>query len=166
MMQRKKKAVDERIVREVNKVYRVAYYLFNIGLCIDLFLKLYGGQVQKGFEAFRYIGFEVFVLIGVNLAALVLLCRRGLMDDEAHYAESDRFPWKHYLIEALIAGAAVGLLACMVRAFGSGGLAGGPLASRDAVLHLLRARALWQAQRPDEARNALNAYLAAGGSRL
>ena len=35
-------------------------------------------------------------------------------------------------------------------------LAGGPLASRDAV----------QAQRPDEARNALNAYLAAGGSRL
>ena len=45
-------------------------------------------------------------------------------------------------------------------------LAGGPLASRDAVLHLLRARALWQAQRPDEARNALNAYLAAGGSRL
>ena len=41
-------------------------------------------------------------------------------------------------------------------------LAGGPLASRDAVLHLLRARALWQAQRPDEARNALNAYLAAG----
>lgn len=43
---------------------------------------------------------------------------------------------------------------------------GGPLASRDAVLHLLRARALWQAQRPDEARNALNAYLAAGGSRL
>ena len=36
-------------------------------------------------------------------------------------------------------------------------LAGGPLASRDAV---------WQAQRPDEARNALNAYLAAGGSRL
>ena len=44
--------------------------------------------------------------------------------------------------------------------------AGGPPASRDAVLQLLRARALWQAQRPDEARNALNAYLAAGGSRL
>ena len=39
MMQRKKKAVDERIVREVNKIYRVAYYLFNIGLCMDLFLK-------------------------------------------------------------------------------------------------------------------------------
>ena len=39
-------------------------------------------------------------------------------------------------------------------------------ASRDAVLHLLRARALWQTRRTDEARNALNAYLAAGGGRL
>lgn len=45
-------------------------------------------------------------------------------------------------------------------------LSGGPLASRDAVLHLLRARALWRAGRTDEARNALNAYLSAGGSRL
>lgn len=45
-------------------------------------------------------------------------------------------------------------------------LTGAPPASRDAVLHLLRARALWRAGRTDEARNALNAYLAAGGSRL
>lgn len=45
-------------------------------------------------------------------------------------------------------------------------LAGGPLPSRDAVLHLLRARALWQAGRAGEARNALNTYLSAGGSQL
>ncbi len=42
-------------------------------------------------------------------------------------------------------------------------LAGGNLPSRHAVLHLLRARALWQMGRSGEARNALNAYLAAGG---
>ena len=41
-----------------------------------------------------------------------------------------------------------------------------PLPSRDAVLHLLKAQALWQTGRNDEARNAVNAYLAAGGNPL
>ena len=42
----------------------------------------------------------------------------------------------------------------------------GALPSRHAALHLLRARALWQAGRTGEARNALNAYLASGGGSL
>ena len=128
MMQRKKKAVDERIVREVNKIYRVAYYLFNIGLCMDLFFKTYIGHIPTGFEAFRYIGLEVIVLIGVNLIVLVMLCRRGLMDDETRYAESDHFPWKHYLMESLVAGAAPRLLACLFRGGGGRALGGGSLA--------------------------------------
>lgn len=40
-----------------------------------------------------------------------------------------------------------------------------PLPSRDAALHLLRARALWLNNRPDEAKNAVNAWIAAGGGR-
>ncbi len=40
-----------------------------------------------------------------------------------------------------------------------------PLSSRDAPLHLLRARALWLVGRTDEARNAVNAWIAAGGAR-
>ena len=40
-----------------------------------------------------------------------------------------------------------------------------PLPSRDAALHLLRARALWLAGRTDEAQNAVHAWLAAGGAR-
>lgn len=43
---------------------------------------------------------------------------------------------------------------------------GGPLPSRDAALYLLKARALWLAGRADEAKNAVNAYLSAGGGRL
>lgn len=111
-----KKVVDERIVHEVGQVYRIAYYLFNAGLLIDLFLKLYSGSVPAGFEAFRYIGLEVIVVIGVNLAALVMLWRKGLMDDESGYAEADTFPWKHYLLESVAAGAAIGLIACVLRA--------------------------------------------------
>ena len=102
-----KKVVDERIVHEVGQVYRIAYYLF---------LKLYSGSVPAGFEAFRYIGLEVIVVIGVNLAALVMLWRKGLMDDESGYAEADTFPWKHYLLESVAAGAAIGLISCVLRA--------------------------------------------------
>ena len=40
-----------------------------------------------------------------------------------------------------------------------------PLSSRDAALHLLKARALWLTGRTDEAKNAVNAWIAAGGGR-
>ena len=40
-----------------------------------------------------------------------------------------------------------------------------PLPSRDAALHLLKARALWLTGRADEAKNAVNAWIAAGGGR-
>lgn len=39
----------------------------------------------------------------------------------------------------------------------------GPLPSRDAALYLLKARALWLTGRADEAKNAVSAWLAAGG---
>ena len=45
-------------------------------------------------------------------------------------------------------------------------LTAGPLPSRDAALYLIKAQALWQTGRADEARNAMNAYLAAGGKPL
>lgn len=40
-----------------------------------------------------------------------------------------------------------------------------PLPSRDAALYLLKARALWLTGRADEAKNAMNAWLATGGGR-
>lgn len=110
-----KKVVDERIVQEVGRVYRVAYYLFNIGLILDLFLKLSSTGIPSGLDGFRYVGLEVAVVVLVNLAALVMLWRKGLMDDEAKYAESDKFPWKHYLMESAACGVGVGLLSCLVR---------------------------------------------------
>ena len=32
-----------------------------------------------------------------------LMARKGLMDDNA-YAEADRYPWKHYLVQGVLAG--------------------------------------------------------------
>lgn len=110
-----KKVVDERIVQEVGRVYRVAYYLFNIGLLLDLFLKLSSNSIPVGLDGFRYVGLEAAVVVLVNIAVLAILWRKGLMDDETKYAESDKFPWKHYLMESVACGVGVGLLSCLAR---------------------------------------------------
>ncbi len=73
-------------------------------------------RIPSGMAGFQYIGFEFIAFVVVNLVALVLLWRKGLMDDESGYAEADTFPWKHYLLESVAAGAAIGLIACVLRA--------------------------------------------------
>ncbi len=45
------------------------------------------------------------------------------------------------------------------------GMGTAPPSSRDAALYLLKARALWLTGRADEAKNAVNAWFAAGGGR-
>lgn len=65
-------------------------------------------------------------------------------------------------------------LAAALLALGDGGgalehidniMGAAPLSSRDAALYLLKARALWLTGRADEAKNAVNAWIAAGGGR-
>lgn len=110
-----KKVVDERIIHEVGQVYRIAYYLFNAVVGLDLMIKSCVDRIPSGMAGFQYIGFEFIAFVVVNLVALVMLWRKGLMDDESGYAEAD-FPWKHYLLESVAAGAAIGLISCVLRA--------------------------------------------------
>lgn len=70
--------------------------------------------------------------------------------------------WAHRsMAAALVAlGDGSGALTHIDKALGTA-----PLSSRDNALHLLKARALWRTGRSDEAKNAVNAWIAAGGSR-
>lgn len=111
-----KKVVDERIVHEVGQVYRIAYYLFNAVVGLDLMIKSCVDRIPSGMAGFQYIGFEFIAFVVVNLVAMVMLWRKGLMDDEARYAEADAFPWKHYLLESVAAGVGIGLISCVLRA--------------------------------------------------
>lgn len=70
--------------------------------------------------------------------------------------------WAHRsMAAALVAlGDGSGALTHIDKALGTA-----PLSSRDNALYLLKARALWRTGRSDEAKNAVNAWIAAGGSR-
>ena len=78
------------------------------------------------------------------------------------------------IVGDMIAPAGTGCMAAALLALGDGGgalehidriVGAAPLPSRDAALHLLKARALWLTGRADEAKNAVNAWIAAGGGR-
>lgn len=104
-------ARDERIVAEVNQLYKHAYTILNIGIAVDLYLKLLGPErIPTGLAGFQFAWFELIVFLAVNLTSLFRLWRRGLMDDNAAYAAADTFPLRHYLMESLGAGAGVSLL--------------------------------------------------------
>ncbi len=98
-----KKQKDERVVAETNRIYKVGYLIFNIGILFDLYLQIAAGQ---GF-AIRSV--EWLVLIAANLVCLVMMVRKGMADDD-RYAETDVFPKKHYALVSLGVGAAAAAL--------------------------------------------------------
>ena len=108
-----KKTKDERIVAESNKVYKIAYLVMTFGILFDLFLQ-FTGLSFDGKEQFsaRPVEFAVFML--AQIICLVLMLRKGFMDDN-RFAEAEVFPHRHYLLLALGSGAAAGLLFCVLR---------------------------------------------------
>ena len=107
-----KKPKDERIVSEVNKTYKAAWYVMSVGFIIDLYQKMAGGT-PEGISTFRYVGLEVLIFLAAAVLQIVLLVRGGLMDDNPVYAETDRFPLRHYLGISAAAGACAGVLYCV-----------------------------------------------------
>lgn len=98
-----KKQKDERVVAETNRIYKVGYLIFNIGILFDLYLQIAAGQ------GFAVRSVEWIVLIAANLVCLVMMVRKGMADDD-RYAETDVFPKKHYALVSLGVGAAAAAL--------------------------------------------------------
>lgn len=70
----------------------------------------------------------------------------------------DRWALRNLAYTSLVTGNAQAALDYLRRAIGQG-----PLPSDDAVLHLLKAQALWRLERKDEAQNSVDTYLAMTG---
>lgn len=98
-----KKQKDERVVAETNRIYKVGYLIFNIGILFDLYLQLADG----GGSAVRPV--EWVVLLAANLICLTMMVRKGMADDD-RYAETDVFPKKHYALVSLGAGVGAAVL--------------------------------------------------------
>ena len=59
---------------------------------------------------------EFGILLAAQLITLLMMNRKGLMDDNA-YAEADRYPWKHYLLQGVLAGAGAAAVVCVIQFF-------------------------------------------------
>ncbi len=90
-----RKAKDERVVAEINRIYKVGFYFLTAGILADLVLQALGISVQNETigGAVNLVEFAVVML--AQLFCLVLMARKGMMDDNA-FAEADCYPWKHY----------------------------------------------------------------------
>ena len=57
---------------------------------------------------------EFAVVMLAQLFCLVLMARKGMMDDNA-FAEADCYPWKHYLVQGALAGVAASVVVCVLQ---------------------------------------------------
>ena len=106
-----RKAKDERVVAEINRIYKVGFYFLTAGILADLVLQALGISVQNETigGAVNLVEFAVVML--AQLFCLVLMARKGMMDDNA-FAEADCYPWKHYLVQGALASVVVCVLQC------------------------------------------------------
>lgn len=105
---------DERVVAETNKIYKIGYLILSLGIMFDLVLQFTSVQFGETQASVTVRPVEVGVFLLAQIVCLVLMVRRGFMDD-TRYAEAEVFPHKHYLLLALGAGAAASLLFCGLR---------------------------------------------------
>ena len=84
------KAKDERVVAEINRIYKIGFYFLTFGILLDAVLML------------------------AWAVSLFLMSRKGLMDDNA-FAEADRFPLKIYLAQGVLAGSVAAIVVSAVQ---------------------------------------------------
>ncbi len=113
------KAKDERVVAETNRIYRIGYHILCFGILADLVLK-YSGAMPAWLDGEnKLFSLEFWVLLAANAAIVVLMVRRGMMDDNA-YAEAETFPLRHYAGVAVLAGLAAGVVYAVLSWLGGG----------------------------------------------
>lgn len=111
------KAKDERVVAEINRIYKIGFYFLTFGILLDVVLQAVGIRLEgttMGDSSINLL--ELGILLAAQLITLLMMNRKGLMDDNA-YAEADRYPWKHYLLQGVLAGAGAAAVVCVIQFF-------------------------------------------------
>lgn len=111
-----KKQKDERVVAEMNRIYRIGYMILSAGMAVDIYLKVFIGlpaQLESQMTRLDmavFLGLEFVVFMAAQILCLVLMVRKGISDDD-QYAETDTFAAKHYVKVSLLVGLLTGLVA-------------------------------------------------------
>lgn len=103
------------------------------------------GNQMRSLQAYGYL----LLRMGLFERAQRLFRALGALDPD------DRWVLRNLAYTSLLTGNPQAALDYLRRAIGQA-----PLPSDDAVLHLLKAQALWRLERKDEAQNSVNTYLA------
>ena len=96
------KSKDERVVAEINRIYKIGFFFLTFGILLDVVLQAIGVRLEgttMGDSSINLLEFGI--LLAAQLITLLMMNRKGLMDDNA-YAEADRYPWKHYLLQGVL----------------------------------------------------------------
>ena len=112
-----RKAKDERVVAEINRIYKIGFFFLTFGILLDVVLQAVGVRLEgttMGDSSINLLEFGI--LLAAQLVILLMMNRKGLMDDNA-YAEADRYPWKHYLVHGFLAGAGAAVVVCAIQFF-------------------------------------------------
>ena len=111
------KAKDERVVAEINRIYKIGFHLLSFGILADILLQAIGVRLEGSTVVDSSINLIEFAVLMLAWAvSLFLMSRKGLMDDNA-CAEADRYPWKHYLLQGVLAGAGAAAVVCVIQFF-------------------------------------------------
>ena len=111
------KSKDERVVAEINRIYKIGFHLLSFGILADILLQAIGVRLEGSTVVDSSINLIEFAVLMLAWAvSLFLMSRKGLMDDNA-FAEADRYPWKHYLVQGLLAGAGAAAVVCIIQFF-------------------------------------------------
>ena len=84
------KAKDERVVAEINHIYKIGFHVLSFGILVDIILQAVGIRFEgttMGDSSINLLEFAVVMLSWI--LCTVLMGRKGMMDDNA-YAEADR----------------------------------------------------------------------------
>lgn len=109
------KAKDERVVAEINRIYKIGFHLLSFGILADILLQAIGVRLEGSTVVDSSINLIEFAVLMLAWAvSLFLMSRKGLMDDNA-FAEADRFPLKIYLAQGVLAGTVAAIVVSAVQ---------------------------------------------------
>lgn len=111
---------DERLVAEINKIYRKGFQALMIGFVVCFYYETMRRQVVMIHGLSEHISFSVSEILlyiwflVVMIACVVAAARKGFIDD-GRFGEADRFPSRYYLSVCGATAIVFGLLTALLR---------------------------------------------------
>ena len=108
---------DERLLSESGRIYRVGFWVFSVGVGLDVLIKLalYLPGSRQSWGLFPLVGMEGIVLAGALVLCALLAAGRGILTLGAD-PEAERFPARHYALVSLGLGLGLSVAGLALRA--------------------------------------------------